>query len=167
MRMKVKSLSTSVKVLAAVLASALFITMIGSGQVKSKVTQTPTTRAAKAGPQPGDLPLCSGAFLGSPAGQALSRVNPRTHSVTLSWNAVRPSSNSPLDVIKGYYVYRSLTSHTYTEANRISGSPLRGTKCVDTTVESQKAYFYVVKAVTEGGKESGSSIEIRAVVPFP
>ncbi len=87
--------------------------------------------------------------------------------MTLSWNATAPASNSPKDAIKGYYVYRSLTSKTYTESNRISESPVHGTRCVDITVEPRKTYFYVVKALTEGGTLSGSSSEIRAVVPFP
>jgi len=64
-------------------------------------------------------------------------------------------------------VYRSQKPHMYDESNRISDSTLRGTRCVDTNVEPRKTYFYVVKAVTEGGKQSGSSIEIKAVVPSP
>jgi len=87
--------------------------------------------------------------------------------VTLSWNAVVPASSAPRDAIKGYNVYRSLTSHTYSESNRISGSPLQGTQCVDATVGPRKTYFYVVKAVTQGGEQSGSSAEIKAEVPFP
>jgi hypothetical protein len=87
--------------------------------------------------------------------------------VTLSWNATVPASNSSRDAIKGYHVYRSQTPHTYGASNRISDSPLPGTRCVDTNVEPGKTYFYVVKTVTEGGKQSGSSIEIKAVVPFP
>jgi hypothetical protein len=70
-------------------------------------------------------------------------------------------------LIKGYYVYRSLVSHTYNENDRITALALPGTQCVDTAVEAQKTYFYIVKAVTEGGTRSGSSIEIKAVVPAP
>jgi hypothetical protein len=162
----VRSLSIQVKILVVILGLVAFLAMIGLGYVSNKATQTPSTRA-KALPRPRDVPLCSGASLGSSAGQAPSPVNLHPHSVTLSWNAALPKSNSPLDVIKGYYVYRSLTSHTYSEANRISESPLRRTQCVDTTVGPRKTYFYVVKTVTEGGRQSDSSIEIKAEVPFP
>jgi hypothetical protein len=87
--------------------------------------------------------------------------------VTLSWNAAVPATTSPLDAIKGYYVYRSFTSHRYRERDRISNSVVPGTRCIDTNVEPRKTYFYVVKAVTAGGKQSKSSLEIRAAVPFP
>jgi hypothetical protein len=141
----------------------IFLPMSAMGQVKA--TQAPSPADAK--PRPEDTPLCSGAPAGSSAGRTPLSVNPRPHSVTLSWKAAVPASTSARDAIKGYYVYRSLTSQTYAESNRISESPLRGNHCVDITVESQKTYFYTVKAVTENGEQSGSSIEIKAIVPSP
>jgi hypothetical protein len=156
------------KIAAAVFAVVVCLTIGGTGQVKNKDTRTPSPGSAKAQQQqPPDVPLCNGDPTGSSAGHTPSQVNPHPHSVTLSWNATVPASNAPRDAIKGYYVYRSLASHTYAESDRISPTPLRGTRCVDTTVEPRKTYFYVVKAVTEGGAQSGSSSEIKAVVPFP
>jgi hypothetical protein len=149
-----------------VLGVVVFLTVSGMGQ-ENKATPTPSPGSSKAAPQPEDIPLCNGASYGSSAGHAFAPAATHPHSVTLSWNVAVPVSNSPRDAIKGYYVYRSLTSYTYAESTRMSESPLRRTRCVDTSVESRKTYFYVVKAVTEGGKQSGSSIEIKAVVPFP
>jgi hypothetical protein len=162
-------LSLPIRVWGVVLGVIVLLTMNGMGQAKSQATQGSSLESTKPVPQtqPADIPLCTGASSGRPAGQVLAQVSAHPHSVTLSWNATVPASNSPRDAIKGYDVYRSLTSHTYAESNRISESALRGTRCVDTTVEPRKTYFYVVKAVTESGKHSGSSIEIKAVVPFP
>jgi hypothetical protein len=161
--------SLPIRVWGVVLGVIVLLTMNGMGQAKSQATQASSLEDTNAVPQtqPADIPLCTGSSSGRPAGHVLAQVGAHPHSVTLSWNAAVPTSNSPRDAIKGYDVYRSLTSHTYAESNRISESALRGTRCVDTTVEPRKTYFYVVKAVTESGKQSGSSIEIKAVVPFP
>jgi hypothetical protein len=164
--MRMGNLSIRVKISTVFLGVVVLLPMICLGQVGNKATPSPSTEAAKVS-QPGDIPLCSGAPSGASAGHAPSQGNLHPHLVTLSWNAALPTSNSPQDAIKGYYVYRSLTSHTYAEGNRISQSLVRGTQCVDTTVEPKKTYFYVVKAVTEGGEQSGSSIEIKAIVPSP
>jgi hypothetical protein len=161
-----RRLSIPVRVSVPVLGMVVFLAMLGRGQA-NKAAQTPAAGSATAVPRPKDIPACNGAASGSSAGQVPAQANPHPHSVTLSWNAVSPASNSPRDLIKGYYVYRSLVSHTYTEGSRITASPLPGTQCIDTTVEAQKTYFYIVKAVTEGGTQSGSSIEIKALVPAP
>jgi hypothetical protein len=89
-----------------------------------------------------------------------------THSVTLSWDAAIPKSKSAGDAIKGYYVYRSSHPHNFAEQNRISAL-LSTTNCIDTTVAAGKTYFYTVKAISGGGKQSAASQEIKAVVPFP
>jgi hypothetical protein len=164
--MRVRNSSIPFKISTVVLGVVVLLPIICLGQAGNKATPTPSTEAAKT-PLPVDIPLCNGASSGATAGHATSQANLHPHSVRLSWNAALPASNSPRDAIKGYYVYRSLASHTYAEGNRISESLVRGTQCVDTTVDPQKTYFYVVKAVTEGGEQSGSSIEIRAVVPSP
>jgi hypothetical protein len=162
-----RRLAMPVRVSVPVLGMVVFLAMVGRGQVQPKAGETPAAGAAKAAPQPGDIPLCNGAGSGSSGGQLAAQAKPHPHVVTLSWNAVIPASHSPRDLIKGYYVYRSLVSHTYHQGDRITALPLPGTQCIDTTVEPQKTYFYVVKAVTEGGTQSGSSIEIKAVVPAP
>lgn len=144
---------------------AVVILMLSSmGQACSRAPQNSKLEEVKTAP-PVDIPACNGSGLS--AGRAASRVNPHPHYVTLSWNAAVPASKSPRDAIKGYYVYRSLTSQTYGESNRISETPVIGTRCIDVNVEAQTTYFYVVRAVTEGGKQSGSSLEIKAAVPFP
>jgi hypothetical protein len=162
-----RRLSIRVRFSVVVLGIVVFLPMLGLCQAKNTATQTPSAEAAKAVPQPSNVPRCNGVSSGPSAGHADSHGNPHPHFVTLSWNAVSPASSSPRDLIKGYYVYRSLVSHTYTEADRITASPLPGTRCVDTSVEPRRTYFYVVRAVTDGGTQSGSSIEIKAVVPFP
>lgn len=150
-----------VKVLPIILGVLVLVIVGGVGRVKNQA-------AEKAGP-PGtkgattEIPLCSG----SPGNRVSAQGKPHPHSVTLSWKPAVAASNSPRDAILGYYVYRSLASQTYTEANRMSESPLSETRCVDPAVESRKAYYYVVKAVTHGGKRSGYSTEIKAVIPFP
>jgi hypothetical protein len=145
-----------------VVLAFLFLALIVSGQAQNASTET-----TKAVPRTSDIPLCNGRSASGSAGHAPSTANQHSHVVTLSWKPVVPKSDSPKEAIRGYYVYRSLTSQTYTESHRISEAPVRATQCADTTVEPRKTYFYVVKAVTVGGKQSGASVEIKAVVPFP
>jgi hypothetical protein len=109
----------------------------------------------------GSTRLCNGTGL-APQGLA-----PPAHFVTLSWNAAVPASKSPLDAIRGYYVYRSSASRNYTERERMNPLPLRAVRCVDTSVEPRKTYFYVVKAVSAGGKQSRASAEIKVTIPAP
>lgn len=154
-----RSLSIRGKVSQLVLALLLLPTLV---VVRA---QNASTGTGKAPPRTEGIPLCNGRSLGGSAGHARSTANPHAHVVTLSWRAAVPTSNSPQEAIQGYSVYRSLTSQTYAESNRISESPVRATQCADTTVEPRKTYFYVVKAVTVGGKQSGASAEIKAVVP--
>jgi hypothetical protein len=164
---EMRRVSIPVRFLGAVPGMVVFLALVSLAQIRTKETQAPGAGVAKATPQASKIPPCNGAPSGSSAERLPAAGNSHPHSVTLSWNAALPVSNSSLDLIKGYYVYRSLVSHTYTEANRITASPLAGTQCVDTSVEPRKTYFYVVRAVTDGGMQSGSSIEIKAVVPFP
>jgi hypothetical protein len=163
---RMRKLATPIEVSGAVLGLALFLTLSGAGQVKNNAPQTQSLGGITTEPPPADVPPCNGAS-GSSHGHSHSQGRQHSHSVTLSWKAAVPKSNSPQDSIKGYYVYRSLTSQKYAESNRISELPVQGTRCVDATIEPRKTYFYVVKAVTEGGEQSNSSIEIKAVVPFP
>jgi hypothetical protein len=157
-----RRLSSPIKVAGVVLGAAVLLGI--TGVVKNWMNQAPTVADAQAAPLAAGEPLCTGISFSS---QPPSQLKPDPHFVTLSWKAAVPASNSPQDAIKGYYVYRSLTSHASSESSRISEAPLRGTRCSDTDVEPRKAYYYTVKSVTEGGKQSASSIEIRAVVPSP
>ena len=87
--------------------------------------------------------------------------------MTLSWKASVPRSNSKQDAILGYYVYRSLTSNQYDDSNPINAAPLPGTQCVDTAVEPQGTYFYVVRAVAGNRLKSNPSNQATAPIPFP
>ena len=161
-----RSLSIPIKVSRAVLGAVVLLAVSCTDQVKSPAAQTLSLGDAKAA-QPAGIPTCDGRGPSQVEAHPDFHSHPHPHSVTLSWNASVPASNSARDAIKGYYVYRSLKSHTYAERNKISESLLQGTRCVDARVEARKTYFYVVKAVTEAGTQSNSSIETKAVVPFP
>jgi hypothetical protein len=151
------------KVLPIVLGALVLVIVGGLGRVKNLASEK--TGAPEAKGQPSEIPLCSGES--SRVGQALAQGKSHPHSVMLSWKPAVAASNSSRDAIQGYYVYRSFASQTYTEANRMSESPLRETQCVDPAVEPRKTYYYVVKTVTNGGRRSASSSEIKAVIPFP
>jgi len=153
-----KSVSMPIKFGGAVLGVALVLGMAVA--LRNRIDPKDRTAAPQGG-----IPSCTGESSNA-SGQA-PNANRHPHSVTLSWNAAVPVTNSPRDAIKGYYVYRSVASQSYSESNRISQSPVRGTRCVDTAVEPRTTYFYVVKALNEGGAQSAYSMEIRAVVPFP
>jgi len=78
------------------------------------------------------------------------------HRVVLSWKA---SSSA----VVGYNVYRSTNSGgPYT---RINGSLQGSTSYTDASVQSGKTYYYVTTAVASGGRESGYSNQVRALVP--
>lgn len=135
-------------------------------QVKRQPPPAPTMGAADA-PTPGQVvPPCASTSSSSPDGHGSSPVNPKAHSVTLSWKASIPRSNSKQDAILGYYVYRSMMSNHYADSNKLNTKPLTTTQCVDTAVTPGMTYFYVVKAVTKTGL-SGPSDEAKAPIPVP
>jgi hypothetical protein len=79
------------------------------------------------------------------------------HSVTLTWNA----STSP---VAGYNVYRSAEKgRGYVKINAALVRDRLSYK--DETVESEKTYYYVTRAVDAKGKESENSAEIVVTVP--
>ena len=140
-----------------------FLTISSLVQVSERTAPRTSGQAeAKVVSMAPDVPSCNLSL-----GEAAAHVSDNPHSVTLSWNASVAKSTSKLDVIQGYYIYRSRTSQTYTENDRINSSPLPGTTCVDTDVEPGETYFYSVKAVTVGGGKSDFSKEAKAKVPFP
>jgi hypothetical protein len=71
-----------------------------------------------------------------------------------------------------YNVYRSgrrgecLKSKS-DDCKKINLSPFTGTNYTDRTVQAGQTYFYVTKAVSSTGKESGPSNETQAVVGLP
>lgn len=150
-----KSVSKPIKIAGAALGVALVLGMAVAVRNRRNPRDTQ-----------GGIPSCTG-VASAASRRAPSNATLRPHSVTLSWNAAAPITSSARDGIKGYYVYRSVTSQSYSESNRISQSPVRATRCIDIAVEPQTTYFYVVKALSESGLQSAYSAEIRAVVPFP
>lgn len=120
------------------------------------------TRASSPGE---NIPSCGAGSAVSATNPPAASPNPNPHKVTLSWNAGVPASVSQHDAIKGYYVYRSLSSQTYGGNDRLNTTPVPGTTCVDLAVEAGGTYFYVVRAVSQSGAQSGFSNEIKAVIP--
>ena len=153
--------SNPVKISCVLLGLCILLTILQVGAPKRTSSQSAPEAAQKK-----VIPPC-GAASSTVLGEPPSQASPTPHSVTLSWIASIPKSNSKPDAIQGYYVYRSLKSQTYTESNRISSSPVQGTQCVDTAVEPRKTYYYVVKAVAQSGEKSNFSNETKAVIPFP
>ncbi len=155
-----------IKILVPVLGIAAILTIRSIVQVNP-----PHTSNASVGDPlpvaPAPIQLCSGGLSVASSGQAQPQSGPKPHSVTLSWNPSIPASHSPRDVIKGYFVFRSQTSQTYADSNRINSLPLIGTQCIDTAVEPRTTYYYVVKALAASGEQSVASKEIKAVIPFP
>lgn len=119
----------------------------GIAQVRGQLPHAPSQGEAKAATTAQNVPACASTSSSSSSGHAPSNVNPSAHFVTLSWKASVPRSSSQQDSIQGYYVYRSLTSNSYDDSNRINSKPLPGTHCIDTAVTRPGKYFYVVKAV--------------------
>ncbi len=78
------------------------------------------------------------------------------HSVHLFWKASRSA-------VAGYNVYRRGTSGIA----RINSKPVPDTSYVDNSVLPGQTYYYVTKAVSSTGTESGPSNEVQAVVPSP
>lgn len=81
------------------------------------------------------------------------------HWVTLSWN---PPQTTAGVSITSYNIYRSTTTGgPYAKlASHVQASPFE-----DHLVNGDRAYFYVVTAVDQTGRESGYSKEIRVAIP--
>jgi hypothetical protein len=79
------------------------------------------------------------------------------HSVHLSWKA-------STSAVAGYNVYRRGTSGPPT---KINSKPVTGTVYVDSSVQPGETYYYVAKAATSAGTESGPSNEVQASIPSP
>lgn len=96
----------------------------------------------------------------------------QAHKVTLSWNAVAPSTSPSLkDRVTTYRVYRSMSKHVkQIPANRIDCEFVAPTSCVDINVEPGRTYYYVATTVVKNGKyeiESVCSKPIKVKVPSP
>jgi len=155
--------SNPIRILGIMLAAVLSFAISGIAQVGGRAS---TKGAADAAAPAQVVAPCASALSSASADSASSPVDPKAHSVTLSWKASVPRSNSEQDVIQGYYVYRSLISNRYAESNKLNVNPLPTTQCVDAAVTPGIIYFYVVKAVAKTGL-SGPSNEARAPIPPP
>jgi len=103
----------------------------------------------------------------SPAGlSAKSAPVPGGHSVKLSWKASVPASNSPLDAITGYNVYRSKQADMpLTAENKVKSLNGPITSYIDTDVNPGETWHYVATAVSARGKESDRSNEVTITIP--
>lgn len=149
------------------IAAGMWLLILGSWQANAQANSpagandhNSGSTIASAKPE---IPLCAPAV---PAAKK-SPGGPSPHSVTLSWKASVPVSKSEKDAVKGYYIYRSQTSHKYADSDRLNPAPIAGTSCIDRTVAPHATYFYTIKSVTQGGEQSVLSEEVKAVVPFP
>ena len=77
-------------------------------------------------------------------------------SINLAWDA----NTEPL---AGYNIYRSTQSGVFTSGPLNGSAPLNTTSFSDSTVSSG-TYYYVIKAVSTDGIESGSSNQVQATV---
>jgi hypothetical protein len=96
----------------------------------------------------------------SPIAEAVtgSGISTTGHSVNLSWNA---SSSK----VVGYNVYRgSVSGGPYIQINSTVDP---STTYTDTTVVGGNTYYYVSTSLNSGGRESGFSNQVKAVVPSP
>lgn len=99
----------------------------------------------------------------TPRGSDLSTASPfKAPSVRLSWNASVPASNSPVDAIEGYNIYRREPGKQY---EKINSEVIPGTSCVDHSVRAGQTYHYQAVAVTAQGTLSKPSNLAKATVP--
>jgi hypothetical protein len=85
-----------------------------------------------------------------------SGISASQHRVTLSWKA-------STSLVAGYNIYRSGASGgPYTKINSVLQP---STSYTDASVQSGRTYYYVTTGVTSGGKQSGFSNQVRAVIP--
>ncbi len=80
--------------------------------------------------------------------------------ITTSWDAATDADGGP---VSGYNLYRSTTPQGgYTQVN---GALITGTQFVDTGVDTETRYYYVVTSVDSDGDQSVLSREVSATVP--
>src|SRR5262249_23310665 len=80
-------------------------------------------------------------------------------SAKMAWD---PNTDSNL---AGYNVYRSTQSGAYTSAPLNGSTLVTVTSFTDSTVQSGQTYYYVIRAVSTSGLESGNSNEIQFPAP--
>ena len=122
---------------------------------KSKATSRPAAQPTPC-PHSGISPIQSSSTTGH-------------HKVVLSWNPSAPSSNGHTDVV-GYCLYRTKDDMSPNEANcadceQINRFAFSGVSCLDTVVEDNAKYKYVVAAVDINRHLSSPSNWALAQIP--
>lgn len=98
-------------------------------------------------------PAVLGEF-GEPAGLTVGDFTHR--QVALRWTAV--------DGAVGYNVYRSMSAGgPYGRTQRLNARPIDSALYVDTGLTQRTRYFYIVRAVNRGHRESGDSTEVAVL----
>jgi|GEM_PF-2977747 len=138
---------------------------VGQGQAGKLGAAVDNGSSSEKTPTHDSLPSCWDPM--PPTSGKGTQHKPSHHSVTLSWKASVPVSKLPQDAVKGYYVYRSRTSHKHTLGDRMNAQPIAETGCVDRAVKPHTTYFYSVRALSQSGAQSVFSREVKAVVPLP
>src|SRR5258708_30050463 len=106
-----KQSSTSIRIgLRPILVVVFFSVAVSSiAQVGEVLPHASTQSDIKVAMPAQNVPPCastpSNPAVGHASSQSNSQANPVAHSVTLSWNASVPRSNSKQDAILGYHVY--------------------------------------------------------------
>jgi hypothetical protein len=132
------------------------------GQVALAISSTPPPPDNATAPALGRSKVLSNASTLA-AGPLSGNSAPQSqHVVKLTWKA---STSAGVR----YNVYRSSKRGECLKTNsnncqKISPSPVPSTSYTDSTVQAGHHYFYVVKAVSSGGPESGPSNEAPAVI---
>jgi hypothetical protein len=106
------------------------------------------------------IPSLSGSVqeVAQPASPQSPDAKPKTHSVNLNWKA-------STSTVVGYNVYGAEKSEG--PFRKLNSSPTVKTNYEDTEVRGGHTYYYKVAAVDAKGKESESTTQIQAVVPYP
>jgi hypothetical protein len=147
--------------------SGLLQTGCTSSRVSSSPTSAPHPAAAlrQAGIAPGTPPA---AILVCP-NLGSSTVRPTLqatggHRVILSWKASAPADSKHGDA-KGYCVYRGIKRKDPAPV-LVNSVPFPGTSCMDDLVDSDKKYYYVVRAISAKGITSIVSNEVPVAIPI-
>jgi hypothetical protein len=127
---------------------------LSPGQI---TTLTSTFAPSASGAATGKVTVSSNAT-NSPASISLSGtgVAAGVHSVILSWTGA-------VTGVTGYNAYASTVSGG--PFVKMTSSPLTSPSYTDTSVQSDRTYYYVVTALNSADQESAFSSEVTAIVP--
>jgi hypothetical protein len=132
---------------------------VSSGQVLAPgqtATVNVSFQPSGAGSVTGSVTVASNANSSIVVGLSGSGVQVVPHTVTLSWTP-------DVSTVAGYQVYSGQVSGgPYT---KVTGSAVSLTSYADSSVQSDKTYYYVVTSVDSNGVESSYSNQATAAVP--